>query len=46
MVIKRGKRLAKEKRLKQEKILKDVISIYENNTLSQLETNKLIELQS
>ena len=46
MAIKRGKELAKEKIIKRDKILKDIISIYENNTHTQIEINRLAELQS
>ncbi len=46
MAINRGKERAKERGLKQDTILKDIILINENNNPTQTDINKLIELQS
>ena len=46
MAIKRGKELAKEKRFEQDRILNNIISIYEKDNMSQTDINKLTELQS
>lgn len=44
--IQRGKELAKEKREKQDNIIKNIISIYENDEPTQTDLSKLNELQS
>lgn len=46
MAVNRGKDLSKEKRLRQDKILKEIISIYDNSNQTQNDLNKLTELQS
>ncbi|MGL6120289.1 MAG: hypothetical protein ACRC0V_07245, partial [Fusobacteriaceae bacterium] len=46
VAIKRGKELSKEKRQKQDRRLKEIISNYEKDEQTQNDANMLIELQS